>query len=403
MLRSYLLRVTAIFILLFILSFSFGYSLLPDAGKFTAAFFEWLSRATAGFLGIDPGNSRIVSDSASFYVAVLNAFVVAMIIGLVWSSVIKSSRTDGYVREGIYITARYYLALHLLIYGCSKLFKAQFYLPEPNTLFTPLGQLHQDLLYWSTMGVSRPYNIFLGISEIIAGMLFFSRRTTFAASLFSLFILTNVMAVNLSFDISVKLFTAFLLFLTCWLLWKERQRVLQLFGYRTERPLIGLEGFAKGKWRRPVKVLVILLFLLEATWPYLKKNSWNDDSVERPALHGAYRVTNFILNGDTIAALQSEQGRWKNFFVHREGYFIIQSMDDRFIDYDLVTDTITHHITITDTRNNDQFILLYQKSTDSTIHLNGILKGAQLEVDASVVDMNSLPLLRREFHWTDDQ
>jgi hypothetical protein len=167
--------------------------------------------------------------------------------------------------------------------------------------------------------------------------------------------------------------------------------------------LIGLEGFAKGKWRRPVKMLAILLFLLEATWPYLKKNSWNDDNVERPALHGAYRVTNFILNGDTIAALQSEQGRWKNFFVHRERYFIIQSMDDRFIDYDLVTDTITHHITITDTRNNDQFILLYQKSTDSTIHLNGILKGAQLEVDASVVDMNSLPLLRREFHWTDDQ
>ena len=50
-------------------------------------------------------------------------------------------------------------------YGVQKLLMQQFFTPEANTLYTPLGRLDKDILFWTTMGLSRGYNIFLGVVE----------------------------------------------------------------------------------------------------------------------------------------------------------------------------------------------------------------------------------------------
>src|SRR5205085_9499653 len=112
----------------------------------------------------------------------------------------------------IYQLFIYYLCLQLLKYGVDKIFKNQFYLPEPNTLFTPAGMLDKDILYWSTMGTSYGYNIFLGSLEIAAALFILIKRTRLIGLLLSLGILINVTEVNFGFDISVKLFSLFLLF-----------------------------------------------------------------------------------------------------------------------------------------------------------------------------------------------
>jgi hypothetical protein len=105
---------------------------------------------------------------------------------------------------------RYYLALILFIYGFSKVFKAQFYLPEPNLLFTTLGNLDKDILFWSTIGSSRSYSIFLGIIEIIPAMLLLFRKTSFIGSLIATGVLLHVVAINLLFYFCENLFTFFI-------------------------------------------------------------------------------------------------------------------------------------------------------------------------------------------------
>jgi hypothetical protein len=87
-------------------------------------------------------------------------------------------------------------------------------LPEPNLLFTPLGQLDKDILYWSTMGSSYGYNLFLGCTELLTGVLLFFRKTRAIGALAAVFICANIVAVNFSFDISVKLLSSFLLLLS---------------------------------------------------------------------------------------------------------------------------------------------------------------------------------------------
>jgi hypothetical protein len=109
------------------------------------------------------------------------------------------------------------LFFFLFKYGWDKITKGQFYMPEPNTLFTPFGKLSKDIAYWSLVGSSYPYTVSLGIIEVVAALLLLFKRTQFLASLLAVVIFGQVVLINFSFDISVKLFygSLFLLHTAC--------------------------------------------------------------------------------------------------------------------------------------------------------------------------------------------
>src|SRR5258708_15143340 len=61
----------------------------------------------------------------------------------------------------------YYIAAILLKYGFDKVFKQQFYLPEPNILYTNFGSLTKDILFWSAIGTSYTYSLVTGGIEVL--------------------------------------------------------------------------------------------------------------------------------------------------------------------------------------------------------------------------------------------
>jgi len=105
----------------------------------------------------------------------------------------------------------YYVAAILLKYGFDKIFKQQFYLPEPNILYTNFGNLTKDILYWSTIGTSYTYSLVTGIIEVLTAILILVKRTRIFGFCLAIGVLVNILLINFSFDISVKTFTAFLL------------------------------------------------------------------------------------------------------------------------------------------------------------------------------------------------
>src|SRR5215203_4861430 len=96
-------------------------------------------------------HAAISSDSRSMYVLVFLFFVIAIITTALLSlTAFKEKKQKAFpLLQSVF---RYYLIMQLFIYGFDKVFKTQFYLPEPNILFTPLGNISRDLLYWSTIG-----------------------------------------------------------------------------------------------------------------------------------------------------------------------------------------------------------------------------------------------------------
>jgi uncharacterized membrane protein YphA (DoxX/SURF4 family) len=386
--HTFATRWCAIFIALFIVSVPFPYQVLPDIGGFFSPFFEVLVRFTADHI-LDihrPYTSRLISDSTGLYIHVLNLGFIA-VIGSFVSLRLKFDRDV--VRDRTLVISRYYLASQLFIYGFSKVFKWQFYLPEPNTLFTPLCDVPRDLLYWSAMGSSHLYTLFGGIAEVIAACLLLLRRTSKSGGLVAAAVMLNVMMINLSYNISVKLYSIFLLFLSILIV------VLSL-----ERTALSQ---VQGRNARLIKAAVVLLILTEGLWLYVSTERYNDDLTERPPLHGAYDVQQFVSGDTIIPPLLTDPVRWRRVFVHRHGYFIVQTMNDKMRDFDLRYDTAKRNLVLIDPRDSSRSILAYNKTADSTLQLAGTIGGRDLHLQLKQINLDQLPLLKPEFNWTIDR
>jgi hypothetical protein len=404
--RLFISRAIFIFVPLFIGSFSFPYRLLPDVGKYTNKFFEWMAVWTGShvFNIHHSYTSELASDSTGLYLDLLNTMVISIVAAMIWTAFNKKQEGNSRLSYRFTAFTRYFLALHLLIYGFNKIFKTQFYLPEPNTLYTTIGGSSKDLLYWSTMGLSRPYTIFLGTVETIAAVLLLWRRTVMAGSLFAAMVLMNIVVINFSFDISVKLFSCFLLFLSIVLLLAQYKSWLNILLRKNNPATAWSPGWTRRRrktfaW---IKAMVIILLFAESTWVYFSAGNFNDDKAPRPPLHGAYHVQSFVINGDTLLPLLTDTTRWKMVFIHRRNYFIVQMMDDKMRDYELDLDTSKHEIYISRHEDPFQIPFSYRELPDNKLELEGEWNNHSIKVGLIKMDLKDLPAMKKGFNWTID-
>jgi hypothetical protein len=352
------------------------------------------------------GPAGLISDSSLFYINAFNILIASIALAFMWGVVFKKIRSHNQLLYWFTAGVRYYLALQLFIYGFSKVFKSQFYLPEPNILYTKLGEVPKDLLYWSTMGVSRSYSIFLGLSEVVAAILLLFRRTSLAGAFISAFILVNVAAINFAYDISVKLLSCFLLLLSLFLLILHGKRIWLFFtGKPVPAPKNYTPVFVSAPARRTyffIKTLLIAVILLEGLWIYISTRRFNDNMVPRPLLHGAYKVDAFILNGDTLAPLLTDSIRWKRVFFHRQGYFITEKMNDEMVDYKMEYDPSHQDIYITPARAGTSLKLSWQQPDSTTLLLEGNTGVNKLKLVLHPLNWQQLPVLKKEFNWSVD-
>lgn len=300
----------------------------------------------------------------------------------------------------IVLIATYYFAVILMKYGFDKVFKAQFYLPEPNILYTPFGNLDKDILFWSTMGTSYSYNLFMGFMEIIPAILILFNRTRQIGLLISLGVLINVLAINLSFDISVKLFSAFLILINLYLLIPTLGILWNLFILNSVMRLKIQFNFSIPKSTKIIiKTIVICLLLLESLFPYLNSGNFNDDISKRPFLHGAYVVQEFNQNG---IILNTRNSPVKRLFFHRDGYLIFQNQQDEMTDYKLEINPIKNTFILTDYELNKTTISYSYSKRDRLLKLSSTKNGDTLLIKTKTINWQKLPALQKQFHWTVD-
>jgi len=354
------------FCALFILTFEFEYSLFPEAYLVFNIFFEKLVSFTGQFLfrlhtEFDPS---ISSDSIGLFVHLCNVFVLSVLVAFL--SQFFGSKSYVNLRHYILLLLTYYVSLQLLIYGFDKLFKAQFFYPEPNILHTQLKDLSRDILYWSTMGMSRGYSIFLGSAEIITAACLVWKRTRLLGALLGLGIMTNVLAVNVGFDISVKvystfLFSCFVLILSPWYkhLWHFFFRELS-----TPPQEFEFSATKKNRFATPwFKTVIIFVMCMEALFPYLASQNWNDDTAPRPKFHGAY-------------VMKSNELGFSKFYIHRAGYLILENESQQKKDFELHIDSANSQLITWDYRKKKELRWRYISHNNK---LTGIAPVAESE------------------------
>lgn len=295
----------------------------------------------------------------------------------------------------------YYIAFVLLKYGIDKIFKKQFYLPEPNILYSQFGDLTKDTLYWSVMGLSYSYSICLGIIEVLITILILIKRTRKFGLCLAIVALLNIILINFSFDISVKTFSIFLL-LACF--FTLSSHIKPLFDFFFEKKITTLNNDFTGSNIKKLSIRILQYLLITGMigytlFPYTSSTSFNDDDADRPLLHGAYEIKDFVISQDTI---DKTIFPIKRIFIHRNNYIIFQLNDGKMIDYFFEINPIKKQLTLQDYKNKHSIVFYdyIDKTGRLTLKFNNEKKWL---IRSNKLDWRALPALQDKIHLTVDE
>jgi hypothetical protein len=312
------------------------------------------------------------------------------------------------------IFVRYTLIIHCFGYGIIKIFSLQMLFPSLSQLATPLGDYLPMRLSWMYMGYSTTYQAFSGVMETMAGILLLFRRTSTFGTLLAAGIFANVMMMNISYDIPVKLFSTHLFAMCLFLLAFEYKRVSDflLLNRTAAAGYIYRVSFPK-KWMRISRIALKCLFVLAVVFIPFRNTVRNYRQTHsqreiKPIRPGVYNVHVFALNGDSLPLSFTDTLRWKDVIFEKGGSGSVNTSDTMFRQryrrgYFLYsTDTATNEIVFR--KNNvmgqsfDLFRLKYEFPDSNVIRLSGIVRGDTLYAELHRTNRH-FQLAERQFHW----
>lgn len=387
--KTFLNNSVGIWILLFALSLPFTYIVFPQLGiELTNSFAqvsEWIAK---NLLGIEIFSSPTTSDSAAQFVQAFLLLIAAFLFTLILKKQNRFSEIQ--IEQFLHTSAAYILAFFLLKYGIDKLFQFQFYAPEPNTLFTPLGMLSKDILFWSSMGTSSSYNTFMGLSEVTPALLLLHHRTRLLGGVIALGVLVNVLAINFGFDITVKLLSMFLVITSLYVISPFFKSLYSFFILKEESSVKSEQRLVLSKKARLiVKSIVVILIFTEVLFSYVHVGSINGREMEKIAHYGSYFITQ---NDSDILGYQDIE----RIHIHSKGYLILENKDGNFIDFPI---RIAPDRSIIIRKKNARIFV----ADLGSVVVFEIRKGRKTSsINTEKIDLNELPARDDSFHWTVD-
>ena len=347
---------------------------------------------------------------AQFWLYVLLAAVGC----LIWSLADKRRKSYNWLGYWLRLGVRYIIALMCLAYGILKLFGLQMSAPNLSQLATPLGDFGAMRLCWMYMGYSQPYEIFAGVAEIVAGLLLLYRRTVTLGLLTGAGIFINVMTLNLSYDIPVKLFAMQLAFSCLFLLaWDSRRLVTFLVLNEPAGRTSLYDPVDSGRRIRIARLLLKLYFVYVAIVPEFISDSNSYQRLHKPDLaspirHGVYAVRVFAVNGDTIPASHADASQWKDVIFDTKGGGSVGCPDTSFTRkfgygrglFHYETDSVKQLLTMTRVFSDKRLIMecRYDLPDSNTVVLHGRLRQDSLYIVLQRTD-RQFQLSQWQFHW----
>ncbi|MEM6770582.1 MAG: hypothetical protein AAF597_08375 [Bacteroidota bacterium] len=292
-----------------------------------------------------------------------------------------------------------YLAFMLLTYGIIKLYGSQFPAPGLMRLHETYGHSSPMRLLWTFMGASTPYVIFAGACETIPGVLLLFRRTRTLGGLISFGVMTNVFALNIFYDVPVKLFSFQLVIISLFLILPETGRLLRFFVLNKEVAPAEHTPITRDKrWRWAITAIQ---FVLVAVFVYTISSSTKESlktygsDREQPALYGVYDVSDYVINGDTIPTLNATNGRWKKVIIDYPDYIGVLYADGKREFLASEIDTNKQVLTLED----QDFTYV---TTKDQLLLDGLFGTDTLQVKLKPYDLDKFSLLSRGFNWVNE-
>lgn len=346
-------------------------------------------------------------DRTYDYVLVFCYAVLALIAAVCWTILDRRRRNYERLYQWLRIYVCFFLAVTMLSYGGYKTIKSQFSNPSLHRLLQPVGEMSPMGLLWTFMGASDSYTIFTGVGEMLGGLLLAFRRTRLLGALVCIGILSNVVMLNLSYDVPVKIFSSHLLAMAVFLTLPDLRRLANLFLFnRTAEPAEMRPLFAK-PWLHRGSMVFRALFILGFAGLALYQ-SWSarrqyGDAAPRPPLYGIWNVEEFALDGEVRPPLLTDKERWRRVVFSRVGQMSIYGMESPRQGFALQLDPMRRTLLINRMGNpNVKSVLAYQRPEPGVLTVEGTFEGKQVRARLRRMDEKSFELVNRGFHWINE-
>ncbi len=151
------------------------------------------------------------SDSRYDWLIMLVNLVLAALCAAVWSALDRKRVNYRVLWGWLRVVVRILLANEMLSYGMDKVFPLQFGRMGLNTLATSIGSQNHFATLWNFMASSPGYTILSGVTEVVGGLLLLLPELTPLGALVCAAVMLNVFALNMFYDVKVKLLSFHLL------------------------------------------------------------------------------------------------------------------------------------------------------------------------------------------------
>jgi hypothetical protein len=290
----------------------------------------WVGQNLLGLKGslVEVANGS--GDQLYDYVLLVCIFVAAGLTTIVWSVLDRKRSNYRVLHQWLRLAMRLLLLGTMLNYGIAKIFPMQF-VPLPlGRLVDPLGHVPPLGLLWIFMGYSRLYTIFGGLAEFAGGLLLIVPGLTTIGALVSLGALSNVLALNLAYDVPRKIVTTHLILICIFLILPDLRRMLNLFILNRATEPVATVPFLKDRLlNRGVYALqylccaAIFVMVFQSSYYGAPKVVAHIDA----SLRGIWFVEKFTTNNIEQPLLVTNNQRWQNVIFDNTQSIMVQPMD----------------------------------------------------------------------------
>jgi len=252
------------------------------------------------------------------YINLILLLVLAIAVGVVWTVLDRKATSYSKLYYWARVLVRYRLAYGMVGWGLKKAFPMQMVYPTLGMLNTPFVDMAEKKLYWSHVGVSFGYTVFLGFAEIVPGLLLLHRKTASLGGALAAVVCLNICIANHAYDAGVAVPAAYFALLGLFVTWYDLPKIWALLvngknvaPYRYYPSLTS----AQQTVRTGLKVFFNTVFVpvAAAFWAYGFFNGNNYNIPSTPGLkniEGLYHVTEFRLNGKELPYSPTDSIRW---------------------------------------------------------------------------------------------
>jgi hypothetical protein len=356
---------------------------------------------------IEPNTS---TDTSFSWAALYTMLILSLLIAIAWSA-FDRKRTDYPDAEyWLRVAVRYFIAYFALYYGIIKLFAVQMPFPSLSQMSTPLGDLSPTRLSWMYMGASTSYQVFSGVIETMAGIFLLSRRTVTLGAMLSTAVFGNIVAMNFSYDIPVKIMSAHFLILSIYLLLFESRRIIDFFLNKPTTPTSFYNVSFDTPWKKYGRIAakVAFIYISVVMVLILSLNTYRSQHLvvdTRPVEQGIYDVKYFSLNGDSVLAGRDSL-RWGDFVIYgvtgsikTADTIFVQRYKRAYFSFDVNSEEKTINIRRSYGDENKITTLQYEIPDPQTLKLRGRWRNDSLVVVLKKSNKNFILSRPHQFHW----